>query len=564
MKLRLDEVRRLTGPNLLWHHSGAIVDVFVDAGDAQVVAECWQNWVHKLMAEFGWGDEHSTYRLHAEGANLAISAPLDALYVACDLAELAWDCCAAELQLQPCPDWQPKLAALRSELAAEQNPALLSIVAAAQKHQVTVLSDDDELSLGMGATSQLWAMNRLPESSQLQWSDYRDIPVAYVTGTNGKSTSVRLAAQIAKCAGLQAGVTSTDFIKVGEEVIDYGDYSGPGGARTLLRDPRTEIAFLEVARGGILRRGLPVAKVDAALVTNVASDHLGQYGINSVAELAQAKFVVAKALDSSAVLVVNADNEQTRQQALQCDNTLCWFSTAKSNQLIQQQLKEGGRAVFVEAGRFKYGQKGKTTDICALTDAPMTMGGSAQHNVQNALGVIGLSIAMGISVAAIVAGLKSFGSNAEDNPGRGNIYQLENSKVIVDFAHNEHSMRAVVEMVKRMPAKRRLVMFGHAGDRSDADIRDLTMAVRGLEADIYLIAELEDYLRGRELGELPQLMTQVLVDSGVDKSQIQVVDNPVVGTQTAVELARDDDVLLLFVLAQRDAVHQWLSQRVAT
>ena len=559
MKLELDEARRLTGPNLLWEKPGAIVDVFIQGIGKQKVAECWQAWVQQILAEFGWGSEQSTFRLHDDGANLAISAPFDALYTACEVAELAWNCCAAELAQEDLPDWQVRLEELRGELSEEVNPRLLELMAAAESNSVTCLTDDDDVSLGLGVSVEVWPVGELPDPGLVNWQRYSDIPSALITGTNGKSTSVRLASEIAKAAGINAGVTSTDFIRVGDVIIDHGDYSGPGGARMLLRDKRTEMAFLEVARGGILRRGLPVEKVNAALVTNVASDHLGQYGINTVEELAETKFVVAKALDADGVLVVNADNDLVVAQAPKTGKTLCWFSLDEENPLIQQQIRSGGRAVFVRDGAIVYHADSVFEGFGAVSEMPMTFNGTAKHNIQNALGVVGLCRALMLPLDAIRQGLQNFGSDAQDNPGRGNMYQVNGCKVIVDFAHNEHSMRAVVDMVKHMPAANRIAMFSHGGDRSDQDIQNLTEAVADVDASFYIAAELEDYLRGRELGEIPVLVTQTLGERNVSDDRIKVVSDPLEGAQLALSLAQPGDVILLFVLDQREQVHQWLS-----
>jgi cyanophycin synthetase len=560
MNLQLDEVRRLTGPNLLWDQPGAIVDVLIADVDKRSVVETWQKWVHQFLKELNW-PQRSVYRLHASGANMAICAPFDALYSACELAELAWNCASTEMQNESLPDWQTRLTEIQAELAAELNPKLLAIISAAESEQVTCLSDDDDLSLGMGASAKVWPVADLPNIESIDWASFKDIPTALITGTNGKSTSVRLAAEIAKAAGLNAGVTSTDFIKVGDDIIDRGDYSGPGGARMLLRDARTEIAFLEVARGGLLRRGLPVERVDAALITNVASDHLGQYGINTVAELAQVKFIVAKALYNKSILVVNADNDLVVEQASKLDNTLCWFSVNQHHALIQQQIQNGGRAVFIQAGMIVYHADGLFEDIAVVTDIPMTFNGSARHNIENALGVVGLSRALKLPFSAIRVGLKCFGSNAQDNPGRGNQYQVNGSTVIVDFAHNEHSMRAVVAMVKRMPANKRVVMFGHAGDRSDQDIRNLTDAVVALGAEHYIISELEVYLRGRELGDIPAIAQAALSEHGIAEHASFISSDPLSGAKHALSLAAPGDVILLFVLDQREQVHEWLTQQ---
>ncbi|WP_205967822.1 Mur ligase family protein [Paraglaciecola sp. 20A4] len=557
--IELDEVRRLTGPNLLWDRPGAIVDVLLTGVDKQAVLKHWQTWIERLLAHFGWENETHIYREHEYGFNFAISAPVDALYTACELAELAWHCCANELQNIALPQWQQRLNELKVELAQERNPQLLAIISAAEHHHVSCLFDDDELSLGMGVNQDRWPVRELPDLHQIDWREYKDIPCALITGTNGKSTCVRLASQIAKAQGMCAGVTSTDFIRVGDEIIDHGDYSGPGGARMLLRDKRTELAFLEVARGGILRRGLPVTKVDAALITNVASDHLGQYGINTVEELAEAKFVVAKALDENGVLVLNADNALVIEQSKKLDNTLCWFSLDEFNPLIQQQIGKGERAVFVRSNELVYHHRGTFEAICKVSDIPMTLQGAAEHNIQNALGVVGLSKALDLSNNAIVSGLMSFGSNAQDNPGRGNVYQLKGCQVIVDFAHNEHGMKAVVNMARQMPAKKYIAMFGHAGDRSDQELYALTDAVLELDAALYIPVEVEKYLRGRELNEVSGLVKQHMLHRQIPAQHIQLAGSALEGTKLALEHASPGDVILLFVLDEREQVHKWLS-----
>ncbi|WP_293750177.1 Mur ligase family protein [uncultured Paraglaciecola sp.] len=558
MRLELDEARRLTGPNLLWDHPGAILDVFIEDIDKNKVVNVWQQWLAKLLAEFGW-QQQTTYRLHNEGANLALSAPMDSLYCACDLAELAWHCCVAELKSDTLPDWQQRLNELREELTEELNPELISLMHAAHKHGVSCITDDDDVSLGMGKSSQTWPVRALPKLTNIQWQQYQDIPRAFITGTNGKSTSVRLASHIAKAAGYVAGVTSTDFIRVGDDIIDTGDYSGPGGARMLLRDSRTEMAFLEVARGGILRRGLPVDSVGAVLITNVASDHLGQYGINTVEELAETKFVVAKGLDANGTLVLNADNKLVREQGLKLNNKICWYSTDEFNPLIQSQLKSGGAAVFIQNKQIIYALDNQQETIAALEQVPMTLNGAAEHNVQNALGVVGLCKALNLPTQAIRDGLQDFGSNAQDNPGRGNIYNINGIKVLVDFAHNEHSMRAVVKTIKQLPAKRKIAMFSHAGDRSDEEIRNLTAAVTELDASLYVVTELERYLRGREIGEVPEIVSQYLGQQSIPPENIQYAANPLEGAKIAMDFAQSGDVVLLFVLTDRELVHDYLT-----
>ncbi len=187
--------------------------------------------------------------------------------------------------------------AVMSKLAArESKPRLLAMQAAAASHHVPFLWDDDEVSVGFGKNAMTWPAEQVPEPESVDWSAIGSVPLGIVTGTNGKSTTVRLSAAILSAAGLRAGITSTDYIRVGDEILERGDFSGPGGARTLLRHPQSEAVVLEVARGGLLRRGVGVEHADAALITNIAADHMGEYGINTVADMAEAKFIVRRAL----------------------------------------------------------------------------------------------------------------------------------------------------------------------------------------------------------------------------------------------------------------------------
>ncbi|MFT6805437.1 MAG: cyanophycin synthetase [Glaciecola sp.] len=572
MTFELDEVRRLTGPNLLSDEPGAIIDVFFSDVESQAVIDCWRKHLYHcqvtLGSDYAW-PLNCYERLYNGGASMSISAPMDLLYSACDLIELAWDLCVAELsagsEVASIVYMLPRLAALKATIVDERQPKLLAFMRQAQINNVVCLVDDDEISLGMGAKSETWPIDKFPDPKSVNWQQYSTIPLALVTGTNGKSTSVRLAAEIAKAASLNAGVTSTDFIKVGDTIIDDGDYSGPGGARLLLRDKRTEIAFLEVARGGLLRRGLPVQSANVALVTNVAGDHLGQYGINTVEEIASVKSMVSKAIQkgtdfSKGTLVLNADDALLVTESKNINVPICWFSENENNPLIVKALSQNNPCVFVRNSKLVYSHIEQEI-IATITDIPMTVNGTAKHNIQNALGVIGLTKALGISSDAVLSGLINFGSDATDNPGRGNIYEVNGVTVIVDFAHNSHSMQALVNMASNMPAKAKHVMFSHAGDRSDKDILDVANAVSKLQPSTYVLAEINRYLRGREPNEISLLVKHHLIATGIGEKDIILTSNPIDGTKKIMDRAASGDLVLLFVLDERDKVQALLTDK---
>ncbi len=557
IRLQIDDSRRLTGKNLLSEHPGAILDAFVGGVDRQKVIDCWKNHVQELLNAVGWGEQQTFSRKYQGGISVMVTAPMDGLYAATERNETAWR--QVQLALGVEPDMPPlSVAELLEKINEEANPALLELIARAKDHGVPWLADDDEFSLGYGDSVHIWPVSALPDPATLDWSNFRAIPIALITGTNGKSTSVRLASEVVAGAGFAAGVTSTDFIRVGKTILDQGDYSGPGGARMLLRNEKTQMALLEVARGGLLRRGLPVKKVDAALVTNVAEDHLGQYGIYTVDELVQAKLIVAKGL-TDGVLVVNADDPVLVNGVKKLTHTLCWFSLDEQNARIQEQLRSGGRACFVVDDQFVFSDHGRREVIATVNDVPMTFAGAARHNVHNALGVIGLAKALGIDNEAIRKGLMNFKSDAEDNPGRGNQFLVKDARVFVDFAHNEHSMTAMAVMVDAMSAvNQRWLMLSHAGDRSDEEIDHLTRAALKMKPDRIVVAEVEKYLRGRQPGEVPGLIAKSARKYGLSEDAVVYADSPLEGVKIIKSELQPGDLALLFVLADRDDVNKEL------
>lgn len=225
----------------------------------------------------------------------------------------------------------------------------------------------------------------------MNWSSLHNIPVAFITGTNGKTTTTRLLEAIARASGKVAGLTSTEFVRVGNDILDRGDYSGPGGGRMLLRDKRLEIACLEVARGGILRRGLPTRAATAAAVTNVANDHLGQYGVNTVPELAQAKFAVHRTLAKGGVLVLNADDAYVRAEAANTPAEIWWFSLDAQNDLIRQARDAGKCCAYVQNNNIVFFNGSAEQVVIAVSDVPLTMSSIALLYQDDGFGRVGLN-----------------------------------------------------------------------------------------------------------------------------------------------------------------------------
>jgi UDP-N-acetylmuramyl tripeptide synthase len=373
-----------------------------------------------------------------------------------------------------------------------------------------------------------------------------------------------MAAAIIGAAGLRAGLTSTDFIRVGDRVIDTGDYSGTGGARMLLRQPDVEMAVLEVARGGLLRRGLGVERADVALITNVAADHLGEYGIHSVAQLIEAKFIVRRALAAGGRLLLNADDEGVvayvesleAEQQLERGPMIDWFSLEANNPRVRQTLQAGGRACYLEDGWLVAAEGARSRRVAPLEEIPATLGGIVRHNVANALGAMSIALAFGLDDGSIRAGLAAFRGDQRDNPGRGNWFEHRvaggSIRILVDFAHNAHGMRALAETVRRVPAERLVLLVGQAGDRHDRDIAELVTAACSMRPDLLLVAELPGYERGRAAFEVPELIRRNAIDCGLAEQRIEIFDGPREATRAALQQARPGDLLVLLALTQRE------------
>lgn len=564
-RFSLNDSRRLTGANLYWDLPSAIIDVDIsDASQEEIAAlvAAWKSAAFDLLDAVGHSGERLRTRLFEGGASLLISAPIDALYAMCELNEVAFSRALSTLGQGPDVEMEHEESRLSTLFEEEAYPPVIAMQIAARDHEVPFLWDDDEVSVGYGESAVVWPSKGVPEPSAVDWAAVHSIPVGLVTGTNGKSTTVRMAASIIRAAGMSAGLTSTDWIRVGERILDTGDYSGPGGARTLLRHPKTEIAVLEVARGGLLRRGIGVETASAALVTNVASDHLGEYGINTVEELSEAKFIIRKALKGNGPLILNADDERSVTEAQKLEEDfrerpaarLIWFSLDAANPIIAKHLAAGGRAVCYNEGWLEIHHAGNSRRIVKTGDIPATMGGAARHNISNALGAVALCRALGVEDDSLKRGMMAFKGDEADNPGRGNWFEHEGVRILVDFAHNAHGMTALAGMVGGVEAERRVLLMGQAGDRSDSDIRQLTRVACNMSPDKLLITEMPGYERGREAGVVPELIRSTALESGVASESISLYPSPVAAVESALDAARPGDLLVLLALTQREEV----------
>jgi UDP-N-acetylmuramyl tripeptide synthase len=547
--LVLDGCRRLLGPSLYGQEPGAVGDGLARGFDPHVMLQIWEAHTRALLDGLGWTETQIQTRPFDGGASLFFPAAVDQLFTAAFIVEAAWYYTATELLRLDAIPREQMLTDLRRVAEAEANPPLVALVGDAARRGVDRLLDDDALTLGHGIGSETWTTTDLPASPD--WSRLHDIPVALVTGTNGKTTTTRVIAAMGKAAGNVTGLSSTELVRVGDDILDRGDYSGPAGARLLLRDKRLEIGVLEVARGGILRRGVPVTRARAAVVTNVAADHLGQYGINTVAELARVKLAVHRALAPSGVLILNADDPYVVEAAREANAPKAWFSLNAENAGVRAARSRNDPCAWLDNGQIILSDGKSITPLIAVVDVPLTLGGIAYYNIENVLGAALAARALGIPDAAIRTALSTFRSDPTDNPGRANEFTVRGARVFVDFAHNPHSIAAVTDALATLPARRRFILLTHAGDRSDDDIRALTRGAFRLQPDVVVAAENPKYLRGRPQGEIPALIRQQCFDLGLSNEQVILADSPSHGARLIVEKLAPGDVALLLVHDER-------------
>ncbi|HWS87328.1 MAG TPA: cyanophycin synthetase [Pyrinomonadaceae bacterium] len=341
------------------------------------------------------------------------------------------------------------------------------------------------------------------------------IPVVSVTGTNGKTTVTRMTGHVLASTGLNVGVTTTDGIWVGGRQVAKGDTTGPHSARTVLSDPTVEAAVLETARGGITRRGLGYDWSDVGVLTNIQADHFGQDGIEDLEDLVYIKSLVAERVRDGGTLVLNADDERLARLAesprVRADlKRVVYFSLRADHVLVRKHLGAGGTAFFVRDGRVIEAAGGEQSEVLALSDVPVTLGGTAEFQVANVLASVAACRALNVAREQVAAGLKSFRA-AADNPGRANIFRLPaGGHVLLDYGHNPAAFASVCRSAARWNKGRVTGIVGVPGDRSDELIEEAArIAARGFGR---VVIKEDTDLRGRRSGEVAELMRRVVSD----------------------------------------------------
>ena len=387
------------------------------------------------------------------------------------------------------------------------------------------------------------------------------IRVVAITGTNGKTTTARMIGHVARRTGMSVGWSSTDGVYINGELIEAGDFSGPGGAGRVLRHPGVELAVTETARGGILRRGVGIAYNDVSVVTNISADHLGVDGIDTLDQLAEVKAVITKITKPDGWCVLNADDPRTFAMRLGTKAQIWVFTRDPDSPSGRSVLSEGGRVTTLLDGWVSVLAAGADPlPVIQVVEVPMTLAGLSRVNVENVLAVTSATLALGFSVDQVADGLRSF-DPSENNPGRMNIWTVSVAggmiSVVIDLAHNEAGLEALLEIMHgiRPPHGRLLLGVGTAGDRSEEVFVRLG-EIAGLGADLVEITYKARYLRGRSMDELGKLIKQGAAHAGMEI--LRDHDSELGCLISLVSQARDGDVVAIMTHQDGELLDQWL------
>ncbi len=380
------------------------------------------------------------------------------------------------------------------------------------------------------------------------------IPIAAITGTNGKTTTTRMLAHIHKLRGEVVGMTTTDGVYIDGRPTVAGDMTGPMAARMVLTDPHVTVAILETARGGMLRSGLAYRHPNVACCLNVSADHLGMGGVNTLEQLAEVKRIPIEAARDT--IVLNADDPLCLRMAERSvAKTICWVTMCNDNALVREHIRAGGRAVALEAGvngqMIAIYDNGAHMPLLWTHLIPATLEGKALHNVQNAMFAAAMAWSMGVRLEDIRQGLRTFDTTFFQAPGRGNVYDQLGFKVILDYGHNPAAVAAMCQLVDLLtegdthrPGSQRIVVLSAPGDRRDEDV--LNISRRVAPSFDRFILKADDNLRGRAVGEITGLLERGLLAQGIAPERIQRVESEEEAVQRALSTAAPGDIVLIF------------------
>ncbi|MDF2523879.1 MAG: cyanophycin synthetase [Clostridiales bacterium] len=370
------------------------------------------------------------------------------------------------------------------------------------------------------------------------------IPIVSITGTNGKTTTTRMISRILNNAGYSVGTTTTHGIYVNNKCLVDGDTTGPKSARRILYHKEVDAAVLETARGGIVRDGLAYEKADVAVFINLTEDHLGIDGINTMDELLHVKSLVIEAVKEDGACILNADDPWIMKVKEKAKGKIVLFSLDAYNPLLINHVKDGGRAVYKKGDGIFISHNGTVREAIKIPEIPATLNGGLKHNIYNSMAAIGASIILNIPLEIICNTLRAFSCDAHINPGRFNVYELGDFKVVLDYGHNIDGYRTTIDGLRSLNPVRLTGIIGVPGDRRDEDIKRIGR-LSGTTFDRIIIKEDED-LRGRKPFEVAKILLSGVLEGTIDKNNVSIILNEAAALKDAIIGAISGEVIVVF------------------
>ncbi|MCA0353392.1 MAG: hypothetical protein LCH85_15475 [Chloroflexi bacterium] len=523
--LEFRDIRALEGPNGYAHAPVALVRLVGET----VEIDAWLKQVALACANYGIAHAEPVLQHHPSLGEYAITwrtATPESLALL--LEQLAsTDAAASSAEIQ-------------AMLAQEQIPNELHDLA---KQHLPLWREAEAWWIGYGRYRQ--------NAAQFDLSTHQTLPIIAISGTNGKTTTTRLIDFSLRTAGYQTGRTDTDGVWINNQAIEQGDWTGFGGAQRVLSHPAVEVAVLETARGGLLRRGLAFNHCEIAVLTNVADDHLPDRGLATVAEMAHFKATIVRAAQKAVIL--NADDPVLVEVvAPQATAPIIWFSLQANNPLIVQAQQNQQTCLYLDANQLILANAGQTQALIAVAELPLSFGGVAQHNIANALAAAAALFAFGLSAGQIALGLAGFQPNAEHNPGRLNQFQRDGITLLIDYAHNSDGLRVLLASAAPLrTANGKIAMvFSGTGDRTDQQIQE-QMTIIAQHVDRLILKRDPWFLRGREPGVLEPLMIAAASAAGLDPAAITELEGDEAAFNELTQPAKAGDVLIWIVYKDR-------------
>ncbi len=555
MPIEIRDHRALEGPNLYYGQPAVKLQTWSDRDLRRAIGNGVKQWAQVTGIVIGYLQQEVAPEAGGYLITTTFTTPFPTV------GERIVEAVVADLQAEERGDKEYTHDDLLFELIRmrkrEEPPlALLQIYAEARARDLPFLPrEDGKIVVGSGSRGFVFDPSGLGLGLpvEIPWADLGRIPVIAVTGTNGKTTTVRLCAHVLAAAGKRVGRTDTDGITIDGETVETGDWAGFGGARRVLADPQVDVAVLETSRGGILRRGLGFDLCDVSVITNVTADHVGELGVETLDEMARVKGVVALMTSTEGRAVLNATDERVADLEQYVSAPIMWFSRQANHPRLAAHLQAGGDATWSDGHEIHILWNGIHSQF-PLDEIPIVLGGTAEHNVENVLAATAACVALSVEVEVVRQALRSFATSEEDNLGRLNLFHAHGITAVLDYAHNEAGIEALTSFGRRLLGSsggRMLAILGGPGDRLDGQIIAQGRIVGG-RADWLLLHEEECYRRGRDVGETTELYRQGALEAGLPRERILPFPDEVAALRHVLSMAEEHDVILIAAHARRE------------